>query len=105
MAAVEFIVFLFFGGEKVLTVASVKANPNIISLLARLLIQKDSSGMRERRLVEYLKQCFPSNISLSTNKELAYALASLPPYQVLFSDVAVVHLHCEVSCLSHCFYI
>ncbi|CAD6240139.1 unnamed protein product [Miscanthus lutarioriparius] len=61
-----------------------------------LLIQKDSGGMRERRLVEYLKQCFPSNISLSTNKELAHALASLPPYQVLFSDVTVVHLHCEV---------
>lgn len=61
-----------------------------------LLIQKDSCGMRERRLVEYLKQCFPSNISLSTNKELAYALASLPPYQVPFSDVAIVHLHCKV---------
>ncbi|XP_066313679.1 polynucleotide 5'-hydroxyl-kinase NOL9-like isoform X2 [Miscanthus floridulus] len=64
--------------------------------MLRLLIQKDSGGMRERRLVEYLKQCFPSNISLSTNKELAHALASLPPYQVLFSDVTVVHLHCEV---------
>ncbi|CAL4952027.1 unnamed protein product [Urochloa decumbens] len=61
-----------------------------------LLILKDSCGMRERRLVEYLKQCFPSNISVSTNKELAYALASLPPYQVPFSDVTVVHLHCEV---------
>ncbi|PUZ58389.1 hypothetical protein GQ55_5G506100 [Panicum hallii var. hallii] len=61
-----------------------------------LLIQKDSCGMRERRLVEYLKQCFPSKISLSTNKELAYALASIPPYQVPFSDVTVVHLHCEV---------
>uniref|UniRef100_A0A0A9CWF4 Uncharacterized protein n=1 Tax=Arundo donax TaxID=35708 RepID=A0A0A9CWF4_ARUDO len=61
-----------------------------------LLIQKDSCGMRERRLVEYLKQCFPSDISLATNKELAYALASLPPYQVPFSDVKVMHLHCEV---------
>ncbi|XP_062207380.1 polynucleotide 5'-hydroxyl-kinase NOL9-like [Phragmites australis] len=61
-----------------------------------LLIQKDSCGMRERRLVEYLKQCFPTNISLTTNKELAYALASLPPYQVPFSDVTVMHLHCEV---------
>nr|CAB3471940.1 unnamed protein product [Digitaria exilis] len=78
-----------------------EAIANIISTLPRLLIQKDSYGMRERRLVEYLKQCFPSNISLSTNKELAYALASLPPYQVPFSDVKVVHLHCEVSDLSH----
>nr|CAB3475966.1 unnamed protein product [Digitaria exilis] len=74
-----------------------EAIANIISTLPRLLIQKDSYGMRERRLVEYLKQCFPSNISLSTNKELAYALASLPPYQVPFSDVKVVHLHCEVK--------
>ncbi|KAL6626883.1 hypothetical protein ACP70R_030609 [Stipagrostis hirtigluma subsp. patula] len=61
-----------------------------------LLVQKDACGMRERRLVEYLKQCFPSDISLTTNKELAYALASLPPYQVPFSDVRVTHLHCEV---------
>lgn len=82
-----------------------EAIANIISTLPRLLIQKDSYGMRERRLVEYLKQCFPSNISLSTNKELAYALASLPPYQVPFSDVKVVHLHCEVSDLSHCLFV
>ncbi|KAL6838743.1 hypothetical protein ACP4OV_031457 [Aristida adscensionis] len=61
-----------------------------------LLIQKDACGMRERRLVEYLKRCFPSDISLATNKELAYALASLPPYQVPFADVRVMHLHCEV---------
>ena len=90
--------------QKVMTWASKEAIANIISILPRLLIQKDSCGMRERRLIEYLKQCFPSNISLSTNKELAYALASLPPYQVPFSDVTVVHLHCEVViCSSSCF--
>ncbi|CAL5050719.1 unnamed protein product [Urochloa decumbens] len=81
-----------------------QTGPKMISIYAAfhdasnrsLLIMKDSCGMRERRLVEYLKQCFPSNISVSTNKELAYALASLPPYQVPFSDVTVAHLHCEV---------
>jgi hypothetical protein len=58
-----------------------------------LLILKDAGGMRERRLAEYLEQCFPRHISVTTNKELAYALASLPPYQVPFSDVKVTHLH------------
>ncbi|GJN05589.1 hypothetical protein PR202_ga23232 [Eleusine coracana subsp. coracana] len=62
-----------------------------------VLIRKDAVGMRERRLAEYLKQCFPSHIPVTTNKELAYALASLPPYQVPFSDVKVTHLHCEVG--------
>jgi hypothetical protein len=61
-----------------------------------LLILKDAGGMRERRLAEYFKQCFPRHISVTTNKELAYALASLPPYQVPFSDVKVTHLHYEV---------
>ncbi|VAH73564.1 unnamed protein product [Triticum turgidum subsp. durum] len=64
--------------------------------MLRSLKWKDGGGMRERRLVEYFKQCFSSDISLATNKELAYALASLPPYEVSFSDVTVMHLHCEV---------
>ncbi|EMS51635.1 hypothetical protein TRIUR3_10393 [Triticum urartu] len=64
--------------------------------MLRSLKRKDGGGMRERRLVEYFKQCFSSDISLATNKELAYALASLPPYEVSFSDVTVMHLHCEV---------
>ncbi|PNT70099.1 hypothetical protein BRADI_2g05357v3 [Brachypodium distachyon] len=66
------------------------------SLSISSLKRKDGGGMRERRLVEYFKQCFSSDISVATNKELAYALASLPPYEVLFSDVKVIHLHCEV---------
>ncbi|KAK3160555.1 hypothetical protein QOZ80_1BG0061150 [Eleusine coracana subsp. coracana] len=61
-----------------------------------VLIRKDAVRMRERRLADYLKQCFPRHIPVTTNKELAYALASLPPYQVPFSDVKVTHLHCEV---------
>ncbi|CAM0880090.1 unnamed protein product [Alopecurus aequalis] len=66
------------------------------SLSGASLKRKDGGGTRERRLVEYFKQCFPSDLSLATNKELAYALASLPPYEVSFSDVTVAHLHCEV---------
>uniref|UniRef100_A0ACD5VVI2 Uncharacterized protein n=1 Tax=Avena sativa TaxID=4498 RepID=A0ACD5VVI2_AVESA len=66
------------------------------SLSGESLKRKDGGGTRERRLVEYFKQCFPSDICLATNKELAYALASLPPYEVPFSDVKVMHLHCEV---------
>ncbi|XP_047061046.1 polynucleotide 5'-hydroxyl-kinase NOL9-like [Lolium rigidum] len=81
-----------------------QAGPNVIiidaachkSLSGESLKRKDGGGTRERRLVEYFKQCFPSDISLATNKELAYALASLPPYEVSFSDVTVTHLHYEV---------
>ncbi|EAY72811.1 hypothetical protein OsI_00678 [Oryza sativa Indica Group] len=81
-----------------------QTGPNMINIDApfhdalnrSLLIQKDSYGMRERRLIEYFKQCFPSDISLTTNKELAYGLTSLPPYEVSISDVMVIHLHCQV---------
>ncbi|KAG8053129.1 hypothetical protein GUJ93_ZPchr0001g30154 [Zizania palustris] len=81
-----------------------QTGPNMINIDApfrdsmnrSLLIQKDSYGMRECRLVEYFKQCFPSDISLTTNKELAYALTSLPPYEVSISDVMVIHLHFQV---------
>uniref|UniRef100_A0A0E0BYB9 Clp1 P-loop domain-containing protein n=1 Tax=Oryza meridionalis TaxID=40149 RepID=A0A0E0BYB9_9ORYZ len=74
-----------------------QTGPNMINIDApfhdalnrSLLIQKDSYGMRERRLIEYFKQCFSSDISLTTNKELAYALTSLPPYEVSISDVMV----------------
>lgn len=66
------------------------------SLSGESLKRKDGGGTRDRRLGEYFKQCFPSDISLATNKELAYALASLPPYEVSFSDVIVTHLHYEV---------
>jgi hypothetical protein len=72
------------------------ASTNVVYVFTRLLIQKDSYGMRERRLIEYFKQCFPSDISLTTNKELAYGLTSLPPYEVSISDVMVIHLHCQV---------
>ncbi|KAF7010365.1 hypothetical protein CFC21_024788 [Triticum aestivum] len=87
--------FWLTGGEtepKVITIDAASRD----SLSKSSLKWKDGGGMRERRLVEYFKQCFSSDISLATNKELAYALASLPPYEVSFSDVTVMHLHCEV---------
>lgn len=61
-----------------------------------VLLGKNASRMRESRLLDYFKQCFPSSLKIKTNKELAYALASLPPYQVHFSEVKVLHLHCQV---------
>ncbi|KAM3347447.1 hypothetical protein ACQJBY_021413 [Aegilops geniculata] len=87
--------FWLTGGEtepKVITIDAASRD----SLSKSLLKRKDGGGMRERRLVEYFKQCFSSDISLATNKELAYALASLPPYEVSISEVTVMHLHCEV---------
>ncbi|KAK8938723.1 hypothetical protein KSP39_PZI011097 [Platanthera zijinensis] len=40
--------------------------------------------MREYRLLDYFKQCFSSSLNIKTNKELTYALTSIPPYQVHF---------------------
>ncbi|KAK8969921.1 Polynucleotide 5'-hydroxyl-kinase NOL9 [Platanthera guangdongensis] len=61
-----------------------------------VLMGKNAGRMRESRLLDYFKQCFSSSLNIKTNKELAYALASLPPYQVHFSEVKVMHLHCQV---------
>ncbi|XP_072977898.1 polynucleotide 5'-hydroxyl-kinase NOL9 [Typha angustifolia] len=66
------------------------------SLNRSLLIQKDARGMRDQRLLEYFKQCFPNDMNITKNKELAYALASLPPYVIPLSKVKVMHLHCQV---------
>lgn len=59
-------------------------------------MQKDARRMRDHRLFEYFKQCFPNTLDIKTNKELAYALASLPPYEVCISRIKVRHLHYEV---------
>lgn len=53
--------------------------------------------MRDQRLFDYFKQCFPSNLNILTNKELAHALAAIAPYVVPFAKIKVVHLHCQVS--------
>ncbi|XP_078164327.1 pre-mRNA cleavage complex II protein family isoform X2 [Carex rostrata] len=65
-------------------------------LAPSVLAKKDARCFRGLLISEYFRQCFKSDISLSTNKELAFALASIPPYQVSFSRVKVKHLHHQV---------
>lgn len=67
------------------------------SMNKSILIQKHSRDLREMRIISYFRQCFngsPENIT--TYKELAYALASYPPYQVPIPSIKVAHLHCTV---------
>ncbi|XP_064972759.1 polynucleotide 5'-hydroxyl-kinase NOL9-like isoform X1 [Musa acuminata AAA Group] len=61
-----------------------------------ILVRKDACRMRDQRLFDYFKQCFPSNLNILTNKELAHALAAIAPYMVPFAKIKVVHLHCQV---------
>ncbi|CAL9104933.1 unnamed protein product [Musa textilis] len=61
-----------------------------------ILVRKDACRMRDQRLFDYFKQCFPSNLNILTNKELAHALAAIAPYVVPFAKIKVVHLHCQV---------
>lgn len=61
-----------------------------------VLVQKDARLMRELRIMAYFRQCFPSDLSITTIKELAHALASHPPYEVPISAIEIRHLHCQV---------
>ncbi|KAK9747979.1 hypothetical protein RND81_02G027800 [Saponaria officinalis] len=61
-----------------------------------VLIQKEARRNREVRLMVYFRQCFRSDASITTIKELAHALASHTPYQVPISRIKIRHLHCEV---------
>ncbi|XP_044484586.1 polynucleotide 5'-hydroxyl-kinase NOL9 [Mangifera indica] len=61
-----------------------------------VLIQKDARLLRDFRLMAYFRQCFSSNQSITTIKELAHALASHPPYEVPISSIKIRHLHCQV---------
>ncbi|KAL2935945.1 Polynucleotide 5'-hydroxyl-kinase NOL9 [Bienertia sinuspersici] len=61
-----------------------------------LLVRKEAHLIRELRLMAYFRQCFPSNMSITTVKELAHALSSHTPYQVPISSIKIRHLHCEV---------
>lgn len=61
-----------------------------------VLVQKDARLLRDLRIMAYFRQCFPSNLNITTIKELAHALASHPPYEVPISSVKIRHLHCEV---------
>ncbi|KAJ0977933.1 hypothetical protein J5N97_013407 [Dioscorea zingiberensis] len=61
-----------------------------------VLTRKDAGTLRDRRLFEYFKLCFPSDLDIKANRDLAFALASLCPYEVPFSRIKVKHLHCQV---------
>lgn len=61
-----------------------------------VLIQKDARLLRDLRIMAYFRQCFPSNLNITTIKELANALASHPPYQVPISSIKIRHLHSQV---------
>ncbi|XP_021855500.1 polynucleotide 5'-hydroxyl-kinase NOL9-like [Spinacia oleracea] len=61
-----------------------------------VLVQKEARLIRELRLMAYFRQCFPSNMGITTIKELSLALASLTPYEVPISSIKIRHLHCEV---------
>ncbi|KAF4349560.1 hypothetical protein F8388_012241 [Cannabis sativa] len=61
-----------------------------------VLIQKDAHLMRDLRIMAYFRQCFASNLNISTIKELANALASQPPYEVPISSIKIRHLYSQV---------
>ncbi|KAL8118271.1 polynucleotide 5'-hydroxyl-kinase NOL9 [Apium graveolens] len=66
------------------------------SLKRSVLVQKDARLLRDLRIMAYFRQCFPSEIDITTIKELARALAAHPPYEVPVSCVKIKHLHNEV---------
>ncbi|GAB2223764.1 hypothetical protein Droror1_Dr00004504 [Drosera rotundifolia] len=61
-----------------------------------VLVQKEARLIRDFRLMAYFRQCFPSDVSLGTIKELAHAIACRPPYQVPITSIKIKHLHCQV---------
>ncbi|KAF3654358.1 putative polynucleotide 5'-hydroxyl-kinase NOL9-like isoform X2 [Capsicum annuum] len=61
-----------------------------------VLVQKDARLLRDLRVMAYFRQCFPSDMKITTIKELSRALAAHPPYEILISSIKIKHLHCEV---------
>ncbi|GER53145.1 polynucleotide 5'-hydroxyl-kinase NOL9 [Striga asiatica] len=61
-----------------------------------ILVRKDARLLRDLRVMAYFRQCFPSDVTISTIKELARALASHPPYEIPISSIKIKHLHCQV---------
>lgn len=62
----------------------------------RVLVQKDARLLRDLRVMAYFRQCFPSDMKITTIKELSRALAAHPPYEIPISSIKIKHLHCEV---------
>lgn len=69
-------------------------------MLLRVLVHKDARLLRDLRVMAYFRQCFPSDLSITTIKELAYALAAHPPYEIPMSSIKIKHLHCQVCSMS-----
>ncbi|XP_015069994.1 polynucleotide 5'-hydroxyl-kinase NOL9 [Solanum pennellii] len=61
-----------------------------------VLVQKDARLLRDLRVMAYFRQCFPSDMKITTIKELSRALAAHPPYEIPISSIKIKHLHCEV---------
>ncbi|KAH7864996.1 hypothetical protein Vadar_000927 [Vaccinium darrowii] len=61
-----------------------------------VLVHKDARLLRDLRIMAYFRQCFSSDLSITTIKELAYALAAHPPYEIPMSSIKIKHLHCQV---------
>lgn len=66
-------------------------------MFSRVLVQKDARLLRDLRIMAYFRQCFPSDLNITTIKELAHALASHSPYEVPVSSIKIKHLHCQVG--------
>lgn len=62
-----------------------------------VFIQKDARIMRDLRMIAYFRQCLPRELGISTYRELAHSLASIPPFKVPLSRIKVMRLHCQVS--------
>lgn len=61
-----------------------------------VLVKKDARLLREFRIMAYFRQCFPTELNVSTIKELAHALAAHSPYEIPMSSIKIKHLHCQV---------
>ncbi|CAK9141415.1 unnamed protein product [Ilex paraguariensis] len=66
------------------------------SLNRSVLVQKNAHLLRDFRLMAYFRQCFPSDLNITTIKELGRALAAQPPYEISISGIKIKHLHCQV---------
>ncbi|XP_059640011.1 polynucleotide 5'-hydroxyl-kinase NOL9-like isoform X2 [Cornus florida] len=66
------------------------------SLKRSILKSNNARDLRDQRILDYFKQCFPTDLNVIFIKDLANALASHPPYEISISSVKIKHLHCQV---------
>lgn len=84
-----FIIFLLVAEKRIIS-------ESCLGCVSRVLIQKHSQLIRDSRIMAYFRHCFPMDMNITTNKELAHALASQSPYVVPISSIKIRHLHCQV---------